>query len=87
MKHSLQLVDRNTAEGMRHYHRWLPSCACGLWVGIPKHKVTEAVRDYRCHTNAAERVTRRKRGHRIAAPLPRPVTPADRLPDTLRCSA
>ncbi len=55
-----------------------PRCACGHWIGTPTRRPSTAGIMYRRHVELWT-VNLRHSG-----PPPRPVTPADKLPEVLR---
>lgn len=80
--HRLILVDR----GAVHTHRYRATCSCG-WIGRNRLTRDIAATMWReKHHAPLERVASGKnRRRRRATPLaPRPVTPADELPEQLR---
>lgn len=99
-KHELVIEDRNegAAPGVRHYHRWVPTCPPCSWRGQFKHTTPEVEAAYREHVRSVERreVSNRRRLRRaggkrntadvrsMVGPQPRPVTPLDQLPPELR---
>ncbi len=72
-RHRLVLNDR----GAEHIHRWAPTCSCGTWVGVFRKHKRDAVKIYRQHVSGATKGN-------VARTRPRPLTPADRLPEALR---
>lgn len=77
--HSLVITTRPGAR-----RRFLPSCSCGEWAGLPMHRRSEAEDRYRRHVRAAESLQGRlARGGAVRR---RPLTPLAELPPELRPS-
>jgi hypothetical protein len=94
VKHAIEFVDRNEVDTalnrygggqVTHYHRWTARCLCGGWHGVPKRTKPELVAQFREHKASMEKLARTARSpRRRDAPLRRPLTPRDQLPEVLR---